>query len=70
MRNLPTWRNQADLTQYELGKKTKIPRSRIADVETGRAVFTPAERARVLEVLGKRIEQNLKNLNAEIESQK
>ena len=68
MDNLSGWRRQAGYTQYELGKKTETPRSKIADVETGRAQFTPAERRRILAVLAVRIERNLKDLNAELDS--
>lgn len=67
MQNLSKYRGAAGLNQYRLGGEAKVGRSKIADVETGRAMFTPAERKRILKVLSTHIEENLKDLNKDLD---
>jgi len=68
LQNLSKYRRAAGLNQYELGGLAKVGRSKIANVETGRATFTAAERARIVKVLSIRIEQNVKDLNKDLDS--
>jgi len=68
MKHLPRWRRSAALTQYALGRKAKVGRSKISDVEIGRAEFTDAERRRILAVLANCIGRNVADLNASLES--
>lgn len=67
MDNLPKLRRAAGLTQHALGRKAKVPRSKIANVETARAMFTDAERGRVLAVLAESISENTKIVNQSFE---
>jgi transcriptional regulator with XRE-family HTH domain len=58
-----TLRRAADLTQFALARTARVPRSKIADVETGRGQYTPAERRRILAVLAHRIGRNMAELH-------
>jgi transcriptional regulator with XRE-family HTH domain len=55
-------RRAAGLTQFALARKARVPKSKIADVETGRGQYTDAERDRVFAVLRQFIAENLKAL--------
>ena len=68
MKKIARFRRSAGLTQFELSKSAGVARSKIANVETGRAVLTDAERQRILKVLVISIERNLKDLNAELDA--
>lgn len=68
MKNMAQFRRTADLTQFELANLSKVPRAKIANVETGRVELTPAEARRIFAVLVKRIERNLAALNASAEN--
>jgi hypothetical protein len=68
MDNLPKLRRAAGLTQHVLGRKAKVPRSKIANVETDRATFSDAERQRILAVLAAHIGQTVADLNASLTS--
>jgi transcriptional regulator with XRE-family HTH domain len=68
---MPSWaklRKAGALTQHRLGGLAKVGRSKIANVETGRAEFTPAERQRILAVLAVSIGQTVAELNTSLAS--
>ena len=58
-------RRAASLTQFALARKAEVPRSKIADVENGRARYTNAERERILAVLVELIDANIAALSEE-----
>ncbi len=60
-------RRVAGLPQLILGRKARVSRSKIADVESGRGKFTDAERTRILAVLAESIGRNVADLNASLE---
>ena len=62
------FRRVAGLTQYALAREARVPRSKIADVESGRGEYTPAERKRILTVLAVRIGKNLEALSGSLAS--
>jgi predicted transcriptional regulator len=66
MKSLSKLRRAAGLTQHALGVRAKVPRSKIANVETDRATFTDDERRRVLTVLTGYAKQNIADFNASI----
>jgi transcriptional regulator with XRE-family HTH domain len=68
MKNLPRLRRAAGLTQHALGRKARVGRSKISDVEIRRAEFTDAERGRILAVLADHIGKTVADLNASLES--
>jgi transcriptional regulator with XRE-family HTH domain len=68
MKNLPRFRRAGGLTQYDLGRKAKVGRSKISDVEIGRAEFTDAERSRILAVLAVHVGKTVEALNTSLES--
>ena len=63
MKNLATLRRAAGLTQYGLGRKARVGRSKISDVEIGRATFNDIEESRILLTLTKCIGANVAKLN-------
>jgi len=68
MKNLPRLRRAAGLTQYALARKARVGRSKVSDVEIGRAEFTNFERARILAVLAACIGRTVADLSASLES--
>ena len=62
MRGIAIVRRASGLTQHALAREARIPRSKIADVEIGRASFTPEEQARVVAALGSAIRKNLEQI--------
>jgi transcriptional regulator with XRE-family HTH domain len=68
MENLPRLRRAGGLTQFALGRKARVGRSKISDVEIGRAEFTDVERSRVLAVLAVHVGRTVKDLNASLDS--
>lgn len=63
MKNLSRLRQAAGLTQHALGEIAKVPRSKIANVETGRAEFTDTEAERIRIALGKEVRENFKAIS-------
>ena len=68
MKNLKKLRRIAGMTQFALARKSRVSRSKIADVETERGVFTDAQRGRVLSVLTTHISKNVRDANADLAS--
>jgi|HubBroStandDraft_4_1064222.scaffolds.fasta_scaffold1938857_1 predicted transcriptional regulator len=66
MRNLKKLRRIAGMTQFALARKSRVSRSKIADVETERGVFTEAQSRRVLSVLTTCISKNVEDANASL----
>jgi predicted transcriptional regulator len=55
-------RRASGLTQFALAREARVPKSKIADVETGRGTYTKDERKRVLAVLTEAIGANSRAL--------
>lgn len=62
MKEIAIIRRAAGLTQYALAREAQVPRSKVADVEIGRASFTSEEQVRVVAVLGSAIRKNLEQI--------
>jgi transcriptional regulator with XRE-family HTH domain len=67
MQNLPRLRQAAGLTQYALARKARVGRSKISDVEIGRAQFSDAERSRVIAIVAVQVGKTVEALNASLD---
>lgn len=61
-------RRASGLTQFALAREARVPRSKIADVESGRGEYTPSESKRILTVLAVRIGKNFEALSGSLAS--
>ena len=57
-------RRAAGLTQYELCRRARVPRTKIADVEAGRGRYAEEELTRIAKVLTDAMNKNLDQLIA------
>jgi predicted transcriptional regulator len=61
--NLTKLRRVAGMTQFTLSKRARVPRSKIADVEAGRAEFNQCELDRIINALASSLTASLVELN-------
>jgi predicted transcriptional regulator len=68
MKNLVKLRKVAGLTQFTMAKKSGVSRWTVANYETGRVEYTPAERKKILAVLIDAIQKNVVDLQRELQN--